>query len=399
MREIVKKSGGIKKTDIENFFKNELKWHWFQINNILTIDTQNKEYQFQDNVINYLKNWLSDALINADFKTAVYLGENEKIIYRYLEHYIPYISHRLGVDLEESIYLDFLFLMPECIPNKALEGKNSIELIPRNINNYVVSKVGEHKARRRIVENLKGDNLVGFRVKYNHCKFCNDYHLPEGLDLILQLIRVAGYDYEKRQLIVWYLKLGGNPNSIEILLDEFDESLRFHALEKLLENGSVDSMEYCINKYKFVQDFELKFQYLRLVFKYDANKGLEIYKDWVISNKILPNIFLKPKELNDDKLNDFIELFEDSLNNHYGTDEWHNRNDIIYGIVELGSRNEKNFELAKAKFEAWVKNYPNTKYLLYQIQKLELEYYSKLSQSLTLDELNSLLHESKINSD
>lgn len=399
LRQTSKESQVIKRADVKNLFKSDLNWYWFQIGKILNIDTQNKEFQFQISAINHLKNWLSDALIKADFQTAVYLDENEKVSYRYLEHYIPYISHRLRIDLEASIYLDFLFLIPTCIPSKAFEDKNGDEITPRNVNSYVVSMVGVDKAKRRIVENIKHDSLVGFRVKYNHCKFCYDYQLPEGLDLILQLIRITGYDYEKRQLIVWYIKLGGNPNSIEILLNEFDENLCFYALEKLLENGSVYSLEYCIDKYKLVQDFELKFQYLHLVFKYYPNKGLKIYKDWVISNKIIPNIFLKPKELNDDKLNDFIDLFEDSLNNNYDTDEWHNRNNIIYGIVELGSRNEKNFELAKAKFEAWVKNYPNTKYLLYQIQKLELEYYSKFSQSLTLDELNSLLHESKINSD
>ncbi len=70
---------------------------------------------------------------------------------------------------------------------------------------------------------------------------------------------------------------------------------------------------------------------------------------------------------------------------NYGSDqtEWNNRNRFIDGLTELGSKNKKDFILVKRRFKAWIKKY-DLNFLHYQIQRLEFEYYSKVSENLTI---------------
>ena len=82
----------------------------------------------------------------------------------------------------------------------------------------------------------------------------------------------------------------------------------------------------------------------------------------------------------------YFEIYEDALKNDYGTGTWNNRNQFIETIIDLGSRDEETFKAVKRRFETWIKKY-NEKFLYYQLQKLELEYYSRVSQKITIGEV------------
>ncbi len=403
LREEARDLGIVNRDSIINRIDDDESWYWFQIHEILQIDKNNEDFDFKKNGKKFLKEWLVDAIEKADFKTSVYRNQHHEIRYRYLEHFIPYISHRIQYALDDEIYLDFFYLIPRIIPQKIEKntGENihrredrENDLTPANLNKYVVDKIGLEKSCQRINYNIETNALVNFQQKFNHCKFCFDYGLDQGVNLIKEMIEYSKHQYEKRELITWYLNLSNETTFIETQIDSFEEELRFHAIEKLLVAGSEFAAEYCHKKVNSVSDREKKFSYINLLFKANPYLAFKLYKEWIITNKQIPDRVYRLNDLRSEQIDDYIDIYEDALKYDYGKGTWNNKDEFIGLMIELGARDAGSFKKVKQKFEYWIKNY-GLKSLYYQIQKLELEYYSRVSQTISIDEVIDLLDNPK----
>jgi len=402
LREEAKRSVAVTKDSISKEIDNEERWYWFQINKVLEIDKKNEKFEFDDKTKYFLTGWLEDALEKSNFKTAVFSAKNNGIKYRYLEHYVPYISYRLDYLLDEKVYLGFLYLIPTTIPQKVTKSNtlNSGEkeilqpLTPRKINEYVVGKIGFEKVREKIIENIESRELIDFHQKYNHCNFCSQYQLREGLPLIKELIQEPGNIYEKRSLIEWYIDLTDNHAFIEDLIESFDNETRFEALEKLLAVKNDFAEDYCVKKANSVDDENLSFRFISILARNESKKAFDIYKNWIKSNKRIPDNIHGQNNPRGNNVEDYFEIFEDAMQNDYGKGRWNNRNSFIELMVDLGSKDVESFKKVKLKFESWIRKY-DLKFLYYQIQKLELEYYSRVSESLSIEQVIDKLEEYK----
>ncbi|WP_258104936.1 hypothetical protein [Marinoscillum sp. MHG1-6] len=108
--------------------------------------------------------------------------------------------------------------------------------------------------------------------------------------------------------------------------------------------------------------------------------------NWIIKNKRIPDHIFNRNSPKSKNINDYIEIFEDAVINDYGTGTWNNRNQFIDSLISLSTKDEKSFKQVKGTFENWIKKF-DLKFLYYQIQRLELEYYSKVSENLTIEEV------------
>jgi hypothetical protein len=401
LRQEARNTKEVSRATINNFMDDEKDWYWFQIHKILEVDKNNEDFDFDDESKEFLRNWLEEAIQKADFKTAVYLNEFEEIRYRYLEHYIPYISWRIDYELDEDIYLEFLWLVPRTIPQKTKSNPNrnlllddpneEVELIPANINEYVIANSSVDSANKKIVENIASETLIDFSQKYNHCKFCAKYGLQEGVELIKELIQIENHNYEKSYLIEWYLNLSNDFSFVEDQIDSFEDEVRYRALELLLQVNSAVAKDYCIKKAKAIADLERKFRYINILSNSDPKSAFHIYKSWILKNKRLPDHFFNRNSPKSESIDDYFEIFEDAMNNGYGKGSLNNRNQFIDILISLGTKDEASFKKVRKRFESWIKDY-DLKFLFYQIQRLELEYYSNVSENLSIDKIIEMLN-------
>jgi len=376
-------------TEVEELVKSEDRWKWFTLHSLVKFDKNNIDFEFNENVTKYIKDWVKEEILTANFKTAIKFtadGYN----YRYTELFISYFSQRLNIELSGRNYLDFLFVDCYFLPVKNIAKHDENDSKIPNTKNFLIEKLGVDKVAKQILQNIENDEITPI-VKQNHFKYCQELNLKEATPLIFKEIQDSNKDkLEVNQLITQYLELDGNYDDILDIIDDFTIDVQLHATNLLAEKKFVPVIAYLKAKINEEENEETCLRYIQRISIINEEEAFTLLKKWVLKNKQLPDRIFGLKGLKGAKLNDLIEIFEDSLINKYGTDVWTSRNDYLVALVELGSKNENDYILVKLKLNNWLSKYSEMKFLHYQLQKLEQLYYSNKMQSITFDEAREL---------
>ncbi|WP_027420060.1 hypothetical protein [Crocinitomix catalasitica] len=393
LREKCREKEFVSYKEVESLVNNNKSWTWFTLSELLKYD-KDVDFIFDEKSVEFIITWINNTWKKANFKTAIRANEN-RFNFRYLELYLAYFSARIEISLPDEFYLDLLYL--ECFIVPALPSKIKDEENAKNwITNFVIEKAGLSKTNDRILENLESSNIL-YPVRMNHFKHCNNNNLREATNFILKEIKAENYKYyEKRDLVDYYLNLGGLEYEIIDLLDQFEQSLKIHSIDKLIIRENSSALEYCYNILESSIEEELKLDILKSLIKYDNSntaRTLNYFKDWIIRNQQLPEMrYSKQNCIEKFELEDLIEIYEDSLVNNYGGGDWDHRTEYLKEIVSAGCKNESDFLRVKGRLEYWVRNFEGVKYLFYQIPKFEDQYYSSISKTLTLKQIKKLIN-------
>ena len=308
----------------------------------------------------------------------------------------------MNIDLTEDNYLDFLFVDCYFLPVKNLVKQEDDDSKTPNTRDFLIKKLGKEKVVNQILDNLQKDEIVPI-VKKSHFKYCQELELNEATPILFKEIQNSTKDkFEINELISQYLELNGNHKNLLDIINDFSTDIKLHATNLLAEKKFIPVVKYSKTQIIIEENQETRLRYIQIISKLNVDEAFSLLKEWILKNKLLPDRIFGLKDLGSSKLTDFIEIFEDSLINNYGTDAWSSRNDYLVNLIELGSKNDKDYFLVKSKLNDWIGKYDTMKFLHYQLQKLEQLYYSNKIQSLTFDEARELYlnkgNASKINS-
>jgi hypothetical protein len=378
-------------SEIEALVNDDERWTWFVLHKLVSYDTNNIDFNFEENATNYLNNWVETNIEKAHYKTSLQY-EGTRFNYRFLELYIPYFVQRLDIKLLEEQYLDLIFVDCHLLPKKQTITNNDKET-EESLTDYVREKVGLRKISDRIINNISNDSLID-PVKKNHFKFCTNNNIKEALPFIFNELTEGSFsDYEKRELVDYYLNLGGRLEDLDRVLDNFEVELKFHSINKLIEFNHISIKSYCIKQIAIVNDQDEKLRFIKMIAKVSEPDALKYLKLWILENKRLPDREFNFDKIEVDQLSDLIEIYEDTLENDYGSGSWGNSSAYYLRIIiELGSTNKTDYVKLKKKLEGWIENYNNTEYLHYHLRTLDQTYYSKKSQAFSFEEAKELIN-------
>ena len=71
--------------------------------------------------------------------------------------------------------------------------------------------------------------------------------------------------------------------------------------------------EYCHKKVNYVSDREKKFSYINLLFKANPSLAFKLYKEWIITNRQIPDQVYRLNDLRSEQIDDYIDIYEDAL--------------------------------------------------------------------------------------
>lgn len=392
MREEARESKVVSKAFVEKF-ENEENWNWFQLSTILDIDVQNTDFDFSNDALDFLNDWIENVKDKLNFSCAVYL-KNNKVLYKYLEHYFPYVVRRVNYELPVDRYLDYLFLIPGCILKKNGEVIKTDEFGRWDLNLFLVDKVGLEKVKQRVIENIRNERLIDFHTKFNHCLFCYQYSLIEANDLMIELlISVNNHWFEKKKLISWIANLNQNLKVLEKLIPELEEDLKFHCIEELVKKNNDFSIQFCTNHYSDLSDPELKFDYLKLYHRISSIASFKIYSAWIKIHKRIPEFYFDFSIGAD--LQDLLDLYEHTLEFNYGSNNgaFNNKYVFLQAITTIGSLDAEKHKFVRNILFQWLKKFKKneTQFLIYEIQKLDILFYSQKPQSFKYEEVLKML--------
>lgn len=375
--------------EIEHLVKNEERWKWFTLHKLVNFDMNNSDFKYDKKVADFINTWVNKEILTANFKTAIKLTGNNTYNYRYTELYISYFSQRLNIELSERNYLNFLFVDSYFLPVKNIVKQDKKDSNTSNTKSFLIEKLGVDKVAKQILQNLENDEITPI-VKQNHFKYCQELNLKKAIPLIFKEIQDSDKDkFEVNRLITQYLELGGNNTDILDIINDFSIDVQLHATNLLAEKKFVPVLAYLKAKLDVEENEEICLRYIQRISMIKEEDAYALLKKWVLKNKQLPDRIFGLKGA---KLNDLIEIFEDSLINKYGTDVSTSRNDYLVALVELGSKNDDAYILVKSKLNDWLSKYSEMNFLHYQLQKLEQLYYSNKMQSITFDEARELFN-------
>ncbi len=373
--------------EVEELVTDEDRWKWFTLHNLVKFDKNNADFEYDKEVADFIHTWVNKEILTANFKTAIKLTDNNTYNYRYTELYISYFTQRLDINLSNDNYLDLLLVDCYFLPIKNIVKQNEND---SNTIAFLVEKLGVEKVAKQIIKNLQTDEIVPV-VKKNHFKYCQELKLTQAAPIIFKEIQDSDKDkFDVNELITQYLELNGNNQQLLDIIKDFQTDIQIHALNLLAERNFMPVIEYSKTQMHIVEDEEIRLRFIQIISKINEDEAFSLLKKWILKNKQLPERVFGLKGLGGTKLNDFIEIFEDSLINNYGTDVWTSRNDYLVKLIELGSENDKDYLIVKSKLNYWLEKYDAMKFLHYQLQKLEQLYYSNKIQSLTFEEAREL---------
>lgn len=389
-------------SEVEELVADEDSWKWFTLHNLVNFDKNNADFKYNKESTNFIHKWINKEILNANFKTAIKLTGDGAYSYRYTELFISYFSQRLNIDLTEDNYLDFLFVDCYFLPVRNLVKQDESDSKIPNTRDFLIRKLGKEKVAKKILDNLQKNEIVPI-VKKSHFIYCQELELNEAAPILFKEIQNSTKDkFEINELISQYLELNGSNKNLLDIINDFSTDVKLHTTNLLAEKKFIPVVEFSKAQIIIEANQETRLRYIQIISKINVDEAFLLLKEWILKNKQLPDRIFALKDLEGTKLNDFIEIFEDSLINNYGTDAWSSRNDYLVNLIELGSKNDKDYFIVKSKLNDWIGKYDTMKFLHYQLQKLEQLYYSNKIQSLTFVEARRLYlnkgNTSKINS-
>lgn len=393
LRDYARKNSFVELKDVESLVNIKEEWTWFVVKTLVLYDSHDKIFEFELKEKNYIKEWINNNLPFTNFETTVTKISDKNYHYRYLELFIAYFTERMNIDVNDSVYLDFLYIDCHLLPSKLKETEDQNEDI--TISGFVLEKVGLQKVRERITQNLRKNELVDL-VKFRHYSFCKKNNIQECVEFLLCDILSGKFDnHETSELIEYYLYLKGDVTKIELSLDQFDQNLKLKALKILEKYKSNFIKDYCKKELTIITDEELKLKYIELLLKIDNSDTLVYLKEWILKNKKIPYRSDSLENLSINHLSDLMDITEDAIENNYGVGNWDSRDEFLSHIISLGSKNDGSYRLTRDNFLFWISKFPKeASKLHYLLQKMDSMYYSQKPQALSFNEAIKLIKDS-----
>lgn len=395
LREKAREKKYVELHEVEDLVNNEDRWKWFTLHKLVNFDKNNSHFKYNTEVTNYIHTWVNKEILNANFKTAITFID-DRYNFRYTELYISYFTQRLNIVLSEENYLDFLLVDCSFLPVKNIVKQNENDSKIPNTKTFLIEKLGKEKVVNQIIQNLETNEIIPI-VKKNHFKYCQELSLSKATPIIFNEILNSDKDkFDPYQLITQYIELNGDYKELLDIIKKFSTEVQFHTLILLAERKFIPVIEYSKTQIDTEGKEETRLRYIQIIAKIKTDVAFYLLKKWVIKNKQLPDRIFDLSDLDCTKLNDLIEIVEDSLINNYGTNVFNSRNHYLVKLIELGSKNNEDYFKVKSKLNDWLVKYESMKFLHYQLQKLEQLYYSNKKQSLTFEEAKNLLSKKSI---
>ncbi len=402
LRDMARDKKFVELSEIEELIADEQRWLWFKLHKLVKYDQNDDHFEYPDYAIDFIQTWVVESMKSSNFKSAITFARNGQYNYRYTELYISFFVQRLKIEVPESTLLNLLDVESYFVPTKGktkralgYEGDGSSTF------DYVIDRIGKNEVTKRVIGNLASGESVPV-VKSSYFKYCQDHKIKEAATYIFDEILVDGVEsYYQRLLITQFTELSDDNEKLFDILDDLILESRLHAAEKLASKGYAPIVDYIEQQISSEADEEIRLRYILIVERADATTGFSLLKSWILRNKKLPERFTGFDIASSATIPDLIEIFEDSLDNNYGNDHWSSRNDYLVALIKLGSRSESNYQVVRDKLNQWIGKYENVKFLYYQLQNLEQQFYSKKSQTITFSEARGLvsnLKSSEINS-
>ncbi len=338
----VKEKKNVRLSQIIDFVNTPKRWEWFVLHRLIQFDTESKIFEFDEASNNFLEKWVLNNIDKANFKTGISI-KNGNHYYNYLETYLSYFIQRLDIDLPEHVLFELIhvdYFLPQKINVKY------------RTYDFLVNKLGEEKLKNYVLENLLTLELLPV-VKLTHFEFAYKLNLYESTPYIFnELLKVKEYqEHEQRRLVVHFIELGGDKNKLVDIIDIFSEDVQLFIV------GNLINQDYGIVK-GFIQkkiEVDRNETYLILLTRNYINDGFSYLKEWILSNKKLPENHIDYNSLDNEYLPGLIEIFDDSMVNDYGSGEWINRSQLLSPMIELASNNEQDFYTLSDQFRIWLK--------------------------------------------
>lgn len=376
-----------KQSEIIDFLNSDLKWKGFRFNKLLYWDQQISEFEFTLNEKKLMIEWLEEHHSGCNFKTSL-KQDGKRYEYGRLEAIALYLIIRLDFKIAEEVYLDILhFEGVSAVPNKTLnspkkDDENGVVL-------WVISKTNIEKVKNRICENIFKRCVVD-RILENHYKFCAKHKMEEIKDQIFNDITGdnAFECFDKIRFVDYFLGCNGSLTDFLPIMQNLDFHINLHILDKMSDLNDDRITQVCQSLIKLEDDIDVRLNYINILIKSDESLGFEYQMTWIIENEKYPEYWYKYKSCPTDNLSKLLFLYQKSLIKGFGKTSWrgHGRNDCLNGIIDIGSRSKSAYNLSMKYLNSWLEFAPEEKFLHYQIQKLEQEFYSKKTIALNFDE-------------
>lgn len=391
LRDRSRSKGLVEFVEIEKLLRKEDNWNWFTLHKLVNYDTQYEDFEVTDKVLSFIEKWVYKEIGDANFKSAITVDE-QGYHYWYKELYLAYFTQRFDLKIKRELLLDFLFVDCYLLPGKRNDKTKLNESELSFTQRYLIEKLGENLVTKKIVENLRSKELVP-EVKKTHYSYCLIQRVVIISDIILEDILSPDHqEHERISLIDKYIELSRNYKELFELLDKLSIESKIHSIKLLFEYKYNPIIDYSYKEIANQENEEIKLKIIQLLIKGNITGSISLLKEWIKRNRKLPDhIRIDFKKSCKDDLNDFIDIFEDSLQNKYGESSWTSRNEFLSPIIELGSQDDENYTIVYYKLNYWIEKYENMNYLYYHLQKLEQLFYSKKIQAVNFQDVLILI--------
>ncbi len=389
LRDLAKNSD-LDLSTVETFLNDDSKWEWFVIGTLIDYDSNYVHIELRPKEIEFIKSWCGKYIDKADFISAIKLNPQGTVTYRYLENYIAYFTKRFQIIWSEPIMLDLLFVDWHGIPTRRAEF-NENQILNR-LGPYIVESVGLEVARIRLVENLKADKLNIPDVLVRHYETCRDYQIKEALPFLYkEFFKNTLSEYDKRRGLEWYFELGGDVNLMEEIIERVQPEVKWDLIDLLLNYGSNKVILYLLKtiRKRSISETE-KLKAAEYLMRRDKIQGLKFIHRYIKAYRRFPEIYFPREQLiqstDEEALDILLGIFSITCGPNFISNNRDNKeHDVLYCIMNIGSKSESGFTKVRTRFQYLINRYA-TKYLHYQIQKLEQMYYSNKSVTVSVEE-------------
>lgn len=367
-----------------NFLECDSNWKGIRFNKLLSWDRSKPEFEFSKDEQELMIGWLEEHLPNCNFKSA--LKKTEKgYSYARLEAVALYLILRLDYALSDEICLDMLHFDVSVIPTKGKVSSMGDE--DSHLIHWIISKTTFEMVKSKISQNIIDRSVVDM-VLEKHYKFCAAYKLEMAQVHILKDLKIKTFkSYEESRLVDCFLGCHGQLSLLIPLMRDLDNQTNLHILDIMNKSSSPILISTCVELISHGNDSNVKISYIDKLISYDENIGFTHQMNWILENEIFPDRWYNYKELSFENLTNLLFLFQSALLKGFGKTSWmgNGRNDCFTGLIEFGSSNHEAFKLVGRYINSWLEFAPEEKFLHYQMQKLDQEFYSKKSIAMDFD--------------
>lgn len=381
------RSTPLEKTAAIEYYMDDVKWEWFQINKLIQYDSLDTNTLTQRE-IDFVKAWCDKSLVAANFSTAI-----DADYYRWLEIFLAYWIRRFDFKYPDRVYLDLLWVDSNCLIRKTGDDQRE-NMKSTSLGDWVVSKVGLSKVSEQILQNFKA-GIKNSSVLTHHISLCARHGITSVLPLIEVALNTAHMEtYDLLGGYEDFLTMGGKLSIVEDALannSSFDHHDRARLIEMLIKHSSKWIKSFLKDGLQTTDD-ETRKSYAKFLMEMGQIEGLEYYRNWVEKHHRFDD-FVGSKHflavsasLALPVLIDMVEIY---LKPNFDRDHLHAQDqDLLETICKIASQNEGQYRLVKEKFEKFIKDYDG-KILYYYSRHLDQSYYSSLTSSLTITEIAS----------